>query len=144
MTERVDFYVLSQGAPDARMRCACHLAEKAVGEGRCVYLLTSSIGEAQRLDELLWTFNDRSFLPHEIYSGQPPSHARVSVLLGPMPGPDSHRDLLVNLTESVPVDYERYQRIAEIVDTDAERKRNARERYKRYRELGLKLETTNL
>ena len=23
--------------------------------------------ELQRLDDMLWTFNDRSFLPHEIY-----------------------------------------------------------------------------
>ena len=66
---RVDFYVLSENAPDARLRWACRLAEQAAEQGSRVYLQTAGQAEAQRLDELLWTYNDRSFLPHEIFSG---------------------------------------------------------------------------
>ncbi len=74
--------------------------------------------EAQRLDDLLWTYNDRSFLPHEIFAGGPAPHARVMVLLGDSAAPPSHRQLVVNLTDAIPAELEQYERVAEIVDVD--------------------------
>lgn len=141
---RVDFHVLSDGPPDARLRHACRLAEEGAEQGLCVYVQTASHGDALRLDELLWTFRDGGFLPHEIFTGAPASHERVRVLLGEQAAPPSHRQLLVNLTESTPPDLDQYGRIAEIVDIDPERKRTARERYKQYRERGCVLESKNV
>jgi DNA polymerase III subunit chi len=141
---RVDFYVLAEDAPDARLRYACRLAEQAVERGERVYLQTAGAAEAQRLDDLLWTFSDRSFLPHEVFCGAPASHDRVMIMLGQQPAPATHRRLLINLTELVPADLGQYERIAEIVDVDPERKRSARERYKQYREQGCVPETHHL
>lgn len=141
---RVDFYVLSQEAPDARQRFACRLAEKAAEQGHRVYLQTASLGDAQRLDDLLWTFNERGFLPHELYTGAGPSHPKVMVLLGVVPAPAEHRDLLINLADALPADLDRYPRIAEIVDTDTTRKQLSRDRYKTYRERGCELESHNV
>ena len=137
----MDFYVLSAEAPDARLRYACRLAERAVEQGCQVYIQTQDV---QRVDDMLWTFSDGSFLPHEIYRGQPASHEKVKVMLGSDVGPASHRSLLINLVEAMPSDVNAYERIAEIVDVDPERKRSARERYKQYRELGCSLESHNL
>lgn len=141
---RVDFYVLSQDAPDARLRTACRLIEKAFDQGIRTYVQTSTLDQAQRLDELLWTFNDRSFLPHEVSNGSTASHPRVLVLLGDAPAPRDHRQLLVNLTNVLPAELDSYERIAEIVDMDPENKRLSRERYKVYRDRGCTLETHNL
>ena len=141
---RVDFYVLSQEGGDVRQRFACRLAEKAVEQGNCVYLQTASLAEAQRLDDLLWTFNERSFLPHELATEGAPTHARVVVLVGAGIAPASHRQLLINLTDTLPAELDSYARIAEIVDTDPERKRLSRERYKAYRERGCELESHNV
>ena len=141
---RVEFYVLSEEAPDARLRWACRLAEQAAEQGSYVYLQTAGDADSRRLDELLWTHNDRSFLPHEIFSGAPASHARVMVMLGDAAAPPSHRQLVVNLTETIPGELEQYERVAEIVDVDPERKRSARERYKQYRERGCSLESHNV
>jgi DNA polymerase III subunit chi len=141
---RVDFYVLSDESSDARLRFACRLAEKAVDQGHRVYLQTASLAEAQRLDDLLWTFNDRSFLAHEIATGSAPSHERVMIMLGEIDAPATHRQLLINLTDRLPIDVSGYERIAEIVDVDPERKRLSRERYKQYRERGCALESHNL
>ena len=143
MIVRVDFYVLSENAPDARLRWACRLAEQAAEQGSRVYLQTADHADARRLDELLWTYNDRSFLPHDISGGQP-SHPRVMVLLGDAAPPPSHRQLVVNLTQALPAEVEQYERVAEIVDVDPERKRTARERYKQYRERGCTLESHNV
>lgn len=141
---RVDFYVLSEDGPDARLRYACRIAEQAVEQGNRVYVQTGAPSDAQRLDDLLWTFNEGSFLPHEIFSAQTPSHPLVMVLLGESDAPSSHRQLLVNLTDSLPSDIDSYERIAEIVGVDPERKRIARERYKQYRERGCALESHNV
>ncbi len=141
---RVEFYVLSEDAPDARLRWACRLAEQAAEQGARVYVQTAGPADAQRLDDLLWTYNDRSFLPHEIFSGAPAAHARVMVLLGDAAAPPSHRQLVVNLTDAIPAELEQYERVAEIVDVDPERKRTARERYKQYRERGCTLESHNV
>jgi DNA polymerase-3 subunit chi len=141
---RVDFYVLSEDAPDAKLRVACRLIEKAFDSGVRVYAHAASLAEAQRLDELLWTFNDKTFIPHEVSENGTASHERVMVLIGTEAAPASHRQLLVNLTSSLPAEIENFERIAEIVDIEPENKRLSRERYKTYRERGCKLESHNL
>ncbi|HEY6643442.1 DNA polymerase III subunit chi [Povalibacter sp.] len=141
---RVDFYVLSQEAPDARLRVACRLIEKAYDQNLRTYVQTVSLADAQRLDELLWTFNDQAFIPHEVSNGSGASHERVVVLLGEAPAPPSHRQLLINLANRLPADFENFERVAEIVDVDPENKRLSRERYKVYRERGCELDTHNL
>lgn len=141
---RVDFYVLSQDSSDARQRFACRLAEKAAEQGNRVYLQTASPGDAQRLDDLLWTFNERGFLPHELSTGSGPSHPRVLVLVGSAAPPPTHRELLINLTDALPAELDSCPRIAEIVDTDPQRKQLSRDRYKAYRERGCELESHNV
>ncbi len=141
---RVDFYVLSQQAPDARLRVACRLIEKAYDQHLRVYVQTASPADAQRLDELLWTFNDQAFIPHQVDTGNGASHERTVVLIGDSPAPPSHRQLLINLANRLPSDFENFERIAEIVDVDPENKRLSRERYKVYRERGCQLDTHNL
>ena len=141
---RVDFYVLSQEGADAQLRVACRLAEKAVEQGSRVYVQTASPSQAQRLDDMLWQFNDRSFLPHEITEGAEASHPRVMILIGAAPAPRNHRQLLINLSTALPAELDSYERIAEIVDVDPEHKRLSRERYKSYRERGCELDSHNL
>jgi DNA polymerase-3 subunit chi len=139
----IDFYVLSDGAPDAHLRQACRLAEQAVDQGQRVFVRTSNADDAKRIDDLLWTFGDRSFLPHEIATPASPSHERVRVLIGGSP-PKAFGDLLINLGTDAPPDTDTIQRIAELVPADPERKRLARERFKQYRERGMEPTTHNI
>jgi len=141
---RIDFYVLSEEDDAAPLRFACRLAEKAVEQGHRVHLRTASPPQTQRIDDLLWTFSDRSFLPHELTTGGSASHERIMVLVGESVAPPSHRQLLINLTDALPEDFGDYQRVAEIVAADPERKRLGRERYKGYRERGCTLESHNV
>ena len=104
---RVDFYVLSQEGPDARLRIACRLVEKAFDQNIRVYVQTGSLADAQRLDDMLWTFNERSFIPHEVLQGNAVTHERVMVLLGEAPAPSTHRQLLINLTNALPAEIEK-------------------------------------
>ena len=52
-------------APGARLKLACKLAEKAYLASQSVLVWHTDRGELEALDELLWTFADGSFVPHE-------------------------------------------------------------------------------
>ncbi len=140
---RVDFYVLGSRETAARLRFACRLVEKAwLGDHRVRVQLDPS-GESAVFDDLLWTFADRSFVPHErLQPGEvaPAASAPVVIADGEGAGPDD-RDVLVNLGAGVPAAFQGYARIAEIVDADDERRRLGRERYRFYREHGIEPET---
>jgi len=70
----------------------------------------------------------------------PATKVHLLALPTPMPG----ADLLVNLTDRLPDGWQRFARIAEIIDGDEERRRLGRERFKTYRELKVALETHQL
>jgi DNA polymerase-3 subunit chi len=144
MTERVDFYVLKSTNPKERRMVACRVTEKAYLREHRVLILTEDMAEARALDELLWTFNERAFVPHQICAerGSADSATPVHLVLDLDDAPET--DVLVNMTSRLPPQLERFARIAEIVDADEDRRRLGRERFKSYRDLKLSLETHQL
>jgi DNA polymerase-3 subunit chi len=143
MTARVDFYVLKSATDRQRWAFACRLTEKAYLRDLNVVLLSDTAAEAEALDELLWTFNERSFIPHELHRAGAAGLA-APVRLTPDLEAIEGADLLVNLSARLPVPLERFARIAEIIDADAPRRARGRERFKAYRELDLPVETHQL
>jgi len=133
---KVDFYLLSAPGPRARLTTACRLAEKAYEQGLKVAVRTASPGETAEFDELLWTFADRSFVPHGVWPGEPEFAAATPVLIGNAALPATHRDVLINLAPDAPGDYSGYARVCEVVGGDEEDKARARVRWKFYRGLG--------
>ena len=94
---RVDFYILSQHGPRERQSFACRLAEKAYHLDNTVHIHAGSSEIADQLDQLLWTFRDGSFVPHDLLS--PAAADRQSpVTIGCDTGPGEPRDLLINLS----------------------------------------------
>lgn len=144
MTERVDFYVLKSAAARQRWAFACRLTEKAYLRDLSVVIANDTLADARALDDLLWTFNERSFIPHDICQDERSMDPATKVHLVALPAPTPGADLLVNLTACLPADWERYPRIAEIIDADEERRRLGRERFKTYREFKMVLETHQL
>jgi DNA polymerase-3 subunit chi len=143
MTERVDFYILKDASPKQGWHFACRLTEKAYLRAMRVAILAGDDEEVRMLDDLLWTFNDRSFVPHVRHRDEAADASTpVYVTAAADGGPGA--DLLVNLSNRLPTDPRRFARIAEIIDADAERKRQGRERFKSYRDLGVPLETHQL
>ncbi|MHB8476490.1 MAG: DNA polymerase III subunit chi [Steroidobacteraceae bacterium] len=143
MTERVDFYVLTSTAARERRAFACRLAEKAYLKDLRVVIVNDSLSDAQALDDMLWTFSDRSFVPHQLCTGGRAPDPATAVQLSVEPAAPAG-DLLVNLAARLPAHWERFTRIAEIIDADAERRRLGRERFKAYRELKLAPQTHQL
>lgn len=138
---RVDFYLLSEAGDLARWRCACRLAEKAAELGHRVFIRTGSPSESAKLDELLWTYSEKVFLPHEV--APEPTHPLVKVIIHDEASPTAC-DVLINVSVQPVGALPAVERIAEVVDADEAAKRAARERYRFYREQGCALETHNL
>ncbi len=137
MTEpatRIDFYILRTAGTDARERFACRLAEKAFGLGHRVHALTASAEQAHRLDELMWTFRAGSFVPHAIDSDAADIDNPVTIGFDDPARADG--ELLINLTDEVPACFDRFQRVAEIVDGSDTGKQAGRARFRLYRDNG--------
>jgi DNA polymerase-3 subunit chi len=149
MTERVDFYVLKSSTEKQRWTFVCRLTEKAYLRDLKVVLLGDTLAEIEAIDALLWTFSERSFVPHDIDRGRPsaaPAAAATSAAVQLTQDLDSvgSADLLVNVSTRLPARLDRFARVAEIIDADDERRRLGRERFKAYRELKLAVETHQL
>ena len=136
---RVDFYVLKGSGDDTRWRFACRLAEKAYRLKNSVHIQVQDSGEAARLDDLLWTFRDGSFVPHEIARNRDSVQAPITIGSSPL-----QADLLVNLTDALPDNIDSFPRVAEIVTSDDDRKARSRRQFVAYRDAGHTLETHNL
>jgi DNA polymerase III subunit chi len=141
MTERVDFYILKSATAQQRLAFVCRLTEKAYLLNLRIVIVSDTLADAQALDDLLWTFNERSFIPHQVCLDENSVDAETKVHLTLEPATVPAADLLVNLSARLPAQWQRYTRIAEIIDTDAERRRLGRERFKSYRDLKVTLET---
>jgi len=133
---QVDFYLLGGVDPRARLTTACRLAEKACGQGLRVAVRTASPSETAELDELMWTFSDRSFVPHSVWPAEPAVAEHTPVLIASGALPESHRDVLINLASDCPAEPGRYARICEVVGADEDTKRRARMRWRSYADAG--------
>ena len=148
MPGQVDFYVRPEASPDALDIFACRLVETVWRRGHRVFVLAASEAAARRLDDLLWTFRDESFVPHRrIDAGDPaatePADESVDerVVVGTPGAWSGALDVLVNLTPSVPEEAMRAARIVEIVPAGDGARAAGRERYRDYRSRGFELKT---
>lgn len=135
---QVGFYLLNRAVPDGKLRLACRLARKAHAQGLTVYVQTADPEQAKRLDDLMWTFDQGSFVPHRLDGGEADP---APVTIGCQPQAGDPPQVLIALGRDMPEDFHIYQRIAEVVDADDDDKRLARRRYKAYVEHGCKPET---
>lgn len=137
---QVDFYVL--GDVDERARCtfACKLAEKAWRLENTIHIHTMSRADAQRLDQLLWTFRDGSFVPHEIAG----TGTGAPIIIGHGTENVAPRDLLITLCDEVPTFAASFPRVAELVTSEQTVRKKGRERFAYYRDQGHTIETHKL
>ena len=139
---RVDFYILDHTTSEARLTLACRLADKAVRRDHEVLINAATEADGARLDELLWTFSQGSFLPHRRLSDSNRQDEGEPVLIGCGEEPEDGRwDLLINLAPEVPEFFGRFQRVAELVGAEPENKAAGRERFRYYRDRGYELQT---
>lgn len=139
---RVDFYLLSDNQSDARWKLACRLLEKAYAKGHKVYVLCNDKQDAEFLDELLWTFKEDSFIPHNLQGEGPEPPPPIQI--GYKGEPRGFNDILLNLSNEIPAYSFKFKRIMELVGNGEPEKEKSRTRYRVYKGKGCELHTHHL
>ena len=134
--ERADFYVLEGTDSRERWKFACQEIERAFLADERVLVCFDTAEDLARFDDLLWTFADRSFVPHEPVSAES-DWEESPVLLSAGAAPPSPPQLIVNLSAAVPAGVASAARVVEIVDNDPARRLAGRERFRQYRAMGV-------
>jgi DNA polymerase-3 subunit chi len=126
-----------------REESLCEKVSDFYEKGERIYVRASSEAAAKKLDELLWTFRDNSFVPHALWSGEEalltepvavgwrsgnPNSAGKLVLAGPVDAEEllAARDAFNSIADFVP-------------NGDKGATMSARERYRLLREAGVEL-----
>lgn len=139
---RIDFYIIEAGTDEATETFICRLTEKAWLQNNAIYIHTMDGTHSSKYDELLWTFNETSFIPHQLDEIESDKSDKA-VLIGHQSTADitHHHDVLINLNHEAPSFFSQFDRVAEIITNDETSKIKGRERYQFYRDRGYALET---
>ncbi len=136
---RVDFYLLAGSDAKEASLIVCRLLEKAYLRGHRVFVYCSNQQEAEELDELLWTFKDNSFIPHNLQGEGPEPPPPIQI--GYQDEPRGFNDILINLHSEIPKFYTRFRRIIEVVANNDSAKELSRTHYREYRVNKCELQT---
>ena len=136
---RVDFYILPESGD--RERFTCELAGKIRRQDLGLHIHTASPEAATKLDTLLWTFKDTSFLPHSLLEDAKEEDKLTIACEGYRSEPQS---VLINLGDDIPAFADNFERVVEIVPPQENHRQQARQRYKQYRDAGFDLHNHDL
>jgi len=127
---------------DDKLQTACALTSKALARGMRVMLLTRDTGMTDKLSRMFWSTPSTGFVPHcrREHKLAPVTPLIVDHLAEPL----IHDQVLINLCDGTPLFFSRFQRLAEIVSTDAEDREAARSRFRFYRDRGYDIVTHQL
>ena len=137
MTE-IDFYTHVASPLDVARR----IVHKALAQHGSARVLTADAESTDSLDRMLWMQPALSFVPHCRLAS--PQAADTPVIVDDAREHEGPLAVLINLAAEPPPFFSRFERLAEIVGTDAAATEAGRERYRFYRERGYALRTHNL
>lgn len=135
--QKIDFHF---NVPD-RLRYACLVARTVYGKRKLsVAFWTTNVERLRILDSLLWRFDDLAFLPHVAASSP---HANETPILLSTNLAELKGDVLVLLDDYLPenwrTEFDRFERIIDVVSTNPEELKLSRDRYRAYKKEGIEL-----
>ena len=134
---KVEFYILENERPKAVFKLATELIGQAYKKNKRVFVHTETQRDAEYLDEMLWTEDANSFLPHLI-SGEA-SGLLPPIQIGFGQEPSIRPDVLL-LAQGIPRFHGQFETVIEFAHGDEDSKDKARQRFKFYRERGYPLQ----
>ena len=98
---RADFYLIAKPRfSEQPLLLVCELARRAFAAQQPTVILTRDFAQAEALDDLLWSFDEDAYIPHQLAGDDDDAH--TAVLIAP-PGVDTAiRPLTINLREQCP------------------------------------------
>lgn len=136
---QVDFYILQDHSENAKNLFACKLADKVFRLKHKVYINADTAQQASQLDNLLWTYNPGSFIPHGLCEESDPEF--TPILIGVGDQSKGQHEVMINIGNEIPLSFSQFDRVAEIVIGNDDQRQQARQRFKFYRDRGYSLNT---
>lgn len=123
---------------DDKVAYAARWLRKAATRGARVQVIGNP-EDLQALDRALWVEDPQDFVPHAWVrnAGRTAGLERTALWLGEGPVPAPAPTLLLNIGADVPLDVESFERVIEVVASDADDAQAGRRRWKAYLQLGL-------
>jgi len=133
---RIDF---AFGATE-RIEQACLTTYRQYQAGQRLLIISTKTEALRKLDAMLWTRSDTSFVPH-VWSDDPLASSTAVVLAGTGHIEESIASAspgtwLLNLDDECPANLGRIERVLEIVSDDPQDKELARQRWRKYQTAG--------
>ena len=137
---QIDFYTLAENSRTVRLKAACQLAERSFLAGERVLVWLQDPQAQSSFDDLLWTFGDRSFVPHEALAADPAAcEAPVQLFAGaelPPAALNAGFSTLLALREQASEQAMSFPRVIEVIDSEPAGRSAGRARFRFYREHG--------
>ena len=131
---QADFYLVKKERfREEPLLLVCELAKKAHARGLPMLVLARDAAQAERLDDLLWSFEPDAFIPHQI-AGEDVEEEEADVLIAPPEVDAPLRALVLNLRDAAVEGT--FQRVLEVVPADDSAREPLRERWKQYKARG--------
>jgi DNA polymerase-3 subunit chi len=126
---KVDFYIIPETEKNLALRFVCRKIEALYAEPHRIYIHLDTLEETQQFNDLLWTFHDISFIPHEIVG----ENKNAPIKIGYQQKPQDINAILINLSEQIPNFYQEFKQIIEIVPEIEEWKKTSRIKFQAYK-----------
>ena len=133
---RADFYLIAKPRfLEEPMKLVCELARKSYDKGLWTLILARDAAQAEALDELLWSFDDDAYIPHQIAGDEEDELTPVLIATPDRDVPS--RALVINLRDDTYLGT--CDRVLEVVPADASARGPLRERWKHYQSMGFEV-----
>ncbi|MGX5174455.1 DNA polymerase III subunit chi [Aliikangiella sp. IMCC44653] len=134
---QIEFYSVESSAQNAPHKHLCEVIKRAYRKGQKVFVNTADRKQAEKIDELLWTHDAKSFLPHQLVGEDQDTLPPIEIGYGQ--NPRVRPDVLINMGTQVPLFFSQFKWVFEYAFGDDENKELARDRFRFYRERGYPL-----
>ena len=124
-------------APD-KLAYACRLLRKAASQGQRL-LVVAEPGFLDRLDSALWAVSPHDFVSHCVGLEDAFAVSHSSVILVPQLASVPGVPTAINLGPEVPIEFDVFERLIEVVSDDPSDRAEARARWKAYTAQGYTL-----
>jgi DNA polymerase-3 subunit chi len=124
---------------EPREKTVCSLVERYYEKRMKVLVVAEDEEFARQIDRLLWTFSQSAFLPHEIHTpGKVPEDERIVIVTEEV---DPGGAEVCVLTRPVDSDFlDRFSVLVDVAQVSPSNLEERRERYKKYKERGYRLQ----
>ena len=140
----ITFYVYDTTDAKIRLKHLCVLVEEAYKQQQTVMIYVDTEEQQSYLDDLLWTWSQNSFMPHApVTTARADDIPRYPVVIGSTLPEDDYYTTLFNLSATVPEDYQRFQKVVEVVDGEEKNRVHLRGHYRIYRDQQQAIQTIN-